>query len=118
MVSRSSSGKPARATPAKKATPAKQPVKPVAAKKAATPKANTVKHVVPDKKAGDWKVKDPGKSKPAAAATTQAKAEKTAKKQVSDAGGGQVVIHDKKGRIRDADTVKPGKESPKKDTKH
>jgi hypothetical protein len=40
------------------------------------------------------------------------------KKQVSDAGGGQVYIRTPKGVIRDADTVKPGNESPTRDTKH
>lgn len=51
-------------------------------------------------------------------AKTQGAAEATAKKQVSDAGGGQVYIHRPNGQIRDADTVAPGNESPKRDTKH
>lgn len=51
-------------------------------------------------------------------ARTQSDAEAQAKAQVTDAGGGQVYIHRPDGRIRDADTVKPGNESPAKDTKH
>jgi len=53
-----------------------------------------------------------------ATARTQREAEAEAKSQVNDAGGGQVYIHRPDGRIRDADTVKPGNESSAKDTKH
>ena len=82
-------------------------------------KPNTTRaHVVKDAEAGDWKVKVEGNPKPVAKAPTQAKAEGKGKAHVKDAGGGQVIIHDPRGRIRDADTVKPGSESPKKDTKH
>lgn len=49
---------------------------------------------------------------------TQGAAEAKAKAQVKAAGGGQVYVHRPNGQIRDADTVKPGNESPKKDTKH
>lgn len=65
-----------------------------------------------------WKVTKPGASRPTATAPTQGAAERIAKKQTSDAGGGQVYIHTPKGVIRDADTVKPGNESPRKDTRH
>ena len=75
--------------------------------------------MVPDKKAGDWKVKEPGKPAPTTAkAPTQGKAETVAKKQVDKAGGGQVVTHRPNGRIRDADTVAPGNESKTRDKKH
>lgn len=65
-----------------------------------------------------WKVTKPGAARPTATTRTQAAAEKAAKKQVADAGGGQVYIRTPKGVIRDADTVKPGNESSHKDTKH
>lgn len=65
-----------------------------------------------------WKVTKPGSSKPTAAAPTQAAAEKIAKQQTAAAGGGQVYIRTPKGVIRDADTVKPGNESRRKDSKH
>jgi len=58
------------------------------------------------------------KGKTTATAPTQKAAERAAKKQVDAAGGGQVYIHRPNGQIRDADTVKPGNESPKRDTKH
>lgn len=67
---------------------------------------------------GRWKVTKPSAARPTATAGTQAVAEKVAKKQAADAGGGQVYIHTPKGVIRDADTVKPGIESRAKDTKH
>jgi len=59
-----------------------------------------------------------GGGRTTATASTQKAAEAKAKKQVDAAGGGQVYIHRPNGQIRDADTVKPGNESPKKDTKH
>lgn len=59
-----------------------------------------------------------GDGKTTARTRTQGEAEAKAKSQVDRAGGGQVYIHRPDGRIRDADTVKPGNESPKKDTKH
>jgi hypothetical protein len=73
--------------------------------------------VSPDGK-GAWKVTQPGKTTPTAKAPTQSKAETIAKTQTDKAGGGQVYIHRPNGQIRDADTVKPGNESPAKDTKH
>jgi hypothetical protein len=82
-----------------------------AAKPAAKPGAkptNNVRHVVPDKKAGGWKVNEPKKAAPTAAAPTQKKAEVLAKQQVKNAGGGEVRIHGRDGKIRDSDTVKPG----------
>ena len=63
-----------------------------------------------------YKVTEKGKT--TANAPTQGAAEAKAKAQVDAAGGGQVIIHRPDGRIRDADTVKPGNESPKRDTKH
>lgn len=65
-----------------------------------------------------WKVTKPGTDRPTATARTQAEAEKAAKGQVAAAGGGQVYIRTPKGVIRDADTVKPGNESARRDTKH
>lgn len=65
-----------------------------------------------------WKVTKPGSARPTAKVSTQGAAESIAKGQVAKAGGGQVYIRRPSGVIRDADTVKPGNESSKKDTKH
>lgn len=76
------------------------------------------RHVVPNPNGG-WDVKDPGASRASSHHNTQAEAERRAKEIVHNAGGGEVVIHDRQGRIRDSDTVAPGHDpSPPKDTKH
>lgn len=50
---------------------------------------------------------------------TQANAERAAKRDLSKSGGGEVVIHRPDGRIRDKDTVPPGKDpNPPKDKRH
>jgi hypothetical protein len=75
------------------------------------------KHVVPGPKG--WGVKTPGASKPNSTHRTQSAAEKAAKNAVKKAGGGEVVIHGRDGRIRDSDTVSPGNDpNPPKDTQH
>lgn len=118
--SRAKSAAPAKPSPARPSRATSTPTnKAASAKKTPPAKANdNVRHVVPDKTAGDWNVKQPKTAAPTAKEPTQKKAEVAAKKQVKAAGGGQVVIHNRKGKIRDADTVKPGNESKKKDTKH
>lgn len=63
-----------------------------------------------------YKVTEHGKT--TSTARTQKEAESQAKAEVHSAGGGQVYIHRPNGQIRDADTVKPGNESPKKDRRH
>ncbi len=73
--------------------------------------------VSPDGSAG-WKVTEPGRATPTAHAPTQGEAERAAKTQVANAGGGQVYVHRPDGTIRDADTVAPGNESKARDTKH
>jgi len=73
--------------------------------------------VSPNGNAG-WKVTAPGRVSPTGVAPTQGAAERAAKQQVRDAGGGQVYIHNPRGQIRDADTVRPGNESSTRDTKH
>lgn len=76
------------------------------------------RHVVKNPKAG-WDVKAGGAKRASATEKTQARAEETAKKIVSNAGGGEVIIHGRDGRIRDKDTVAPGNDpNPPKDKKH
>ena len=76
------------------------------------------RHVVPNP-AGGWDVKKPGAKRVSSHHDTQGGAEKRAKKIVSNAGGGEVVIHRPDGRIRDLDTVAPGNDpNPPKDTQH
>ena len=78
----------------------------------------TNRHVVPNPKGG-WDVKKPGASRASGHETTQGAAVKRAKDIVGNQGGGEVRIHDRKGKIRDSDTVAPGRDPfPPRDTKH
>lgn len=76
------------------------------------------RHVVKNPKSG-WDVKTGGATRVSAHEKTQADAERAAKKIVGNAGGGEVVIPGRDGRIRDKDTVAPGNDpNPPKDKKH
>jgi len=75
------------------------------------------KHVVPNGKG--WSVKTPGVAIPDSTHRTQRAAEQAAKEALGRAGGGEVAIHGRDGRIRDQDTVAPGRDPfPPRDNKH
>jgi uncharacterized protein YdaT len=75
------------------------------------------RHVVPNPKGG-WDVKKPGASRASAHTDTQKEGVARAKDIVSNAGGGEVRIHGRDGKIRDSDTVKPGNDpNPPRDKK-
>ena len=75
------------------------------------------RHVVPNPKGG-WDVKAPKANRSSSHHDTQAEAEVRAK-EILARSGGEVVIHDKEGKIRDSDTVPPGRDPfPPKDTRH
>lgn len=65
------------------------------------------RHVVPNPDGG-WDVEAPGAGRASAHKPTQAEAIDRAREIVSNSGGGEIVIHGRDGRIRDADTVSPG----------
>jgi hypothetical protein len=76
------------------------------------------RHVVPNP-AGGWDVKKPGVSRASSHHDTQAAAEQRAKEILARSGGGEAVIHDRSGRVRDSDTVAPGNDpTPPIDRKH
>lgn len=76
------------------------------------------RHVVPNSEGG-WDVIAPGASRASSHHETQADAERRAKEIVRNAGGGEVRIHRRDGRIRDSDTVAPGNDPyPPRDAKH
>jgi hypothetical protein len=76
------------------------------------------RHVVRNPKGG-WDVKKPGGSRSSGHFDTQAEAEARAKEILRNSGGGEAVIHGEDGRIRDSDTVPPGRDpNPPKDTRH
>ncbi len=73
------------------------------------------RHVVPADKGG-WDVAKPDGTRASAHAPTQKEAIDRARGIVHNAGGGEVVIHDRQGTIRDSDTVAPGNDpNPPKD---
>jgi hypothetical protein len=76
------------------------------------------RHVVPNRNGG-WDVKGAGARRASSHHDTQREAESRAKEIVRNLGGGEVKIHDQRGRIRDSDTVAPGRDpNPPKDTRH
>jgi hypothetical protein len=80
--------------------------------------ARSSRHVVPDPEGG-WNVRKPGADRASSHHDTQAGAEARAKEIMGNEGGGEVVIHDRKGAIRDSDTVRPGHDpNPPRDTRH
>jgi hypothetical protein len=77
------------------------------------------RHVVPNPEKGGWDVKAPHAQRPSSHHQTQAEAEARAKEIVGNLGGGEVVIHNRQGQIRDKDTVAPGNDpNPPRDTRH
>jgi len=69
-------------------------------------------------RSGGWRVKTAGAKRATVVKRTQKAAEAAAKRQMRKAVGGEVRIHGRNGRIRDSDTVKPGRESRARDTRH
>lgn len=79
---------------------------------------STSRHVVPNS-SGGWDVKEPGADRASSHHDTQKDAEARAKEIVGRAGGGEVRIHGRDGRIRDSDTVAPGRDpNPPRDKRH
>lgn len=79
-------------------------------------KANS-RDVVPDPEGG-WNVTKPGADRASAHLDTQQQAIDRARTIVTNAGGGEVRIHGRDGRIRDSDTVGGGNDpNPPRDTK-
>jgi hypothetical protein len=67
--------------------------------------------------AGGWEVVAEDHARASAVTRTQAEAIDRAREIVRNAGGGELVIKDRHGLIRDSDTVAPGHESPARDRK-
>lgn len=75
------------------------------------------RHVVPNPESG-WDVTAPGAERSSAHLDTQAEAIDRAREIVRNIGGGEVVIHDREGKIRDSDTIPPGNDpNPPRDKK-
>ena len=75
------------------------------------------RHVVPDSEGG-WNVRAPNADRSSGHFDTQQQAIDRAREIVRNSGGGEVVIHDRGGRVRDSDTVPPGRDpNPPRDRK-
>lgn len=65
------------------------------------------RHVVPNPDGG-WDVKAPGASRASSHHDTQADAIDRGREIISNAGGGELHIHNRKGEIRSKDTIPQG----------
>lgn len=75
------------------------------------------RHVIPNPDGG-WDVVAPSADRTSSHKNTQAEAIDRARDIVRNNGGGEVVIHNRKGQIRDSDTVAPGNDpNPPRDRK-
>ena len=80
--------------------------------------ASNRRHVVPSERGG-WDVQKPGADRASSHHQTQREAEQRAKQIVGNSGGGEVVLHRRDGRIRDSDTIPPGRDPfPPRDRRH
>lgn len=76
-------------------------------------------HVSKDGSKKEWRVTKEGAARSSDFAQTQRQAEHIAKALARNSGGGEVRIHDRKGKIRDSDTVAPAHDPcPPHDKKH
>lgn len=68
---------------------------------------------------GGWDSKRDKATRASSHSNTQKEAEKDAKRFSANTGGGEVRIHGRDGKIRDSDTVHPGKDpNPPRDKKY
>jgi hypothetical protein len=63
------------------------------------------RHVVLDPSTGDWRVVAPHAEQATAVLDTQAEAIDRAREVLRNAGGGELIVHGRNGRIRTRDTV-------------
>ena len=73
--------------------------------------------IVQPRPEGGWEVKKPGADRASAVTRTQGEAIDRGRDIVRNDGGGELQIRSRQGRIRDSDTIAPGNESSKRDTK-
>ena len=66
---------------------------------------------------GRWEVVKPHHGRASVVTDTQGAAIDAARPIVRNAGGGELRIKGRDGRLRDSDTIKPGRESSRRDTK-
>jgi hypothetical protein len=72
---------------------------------------------VQQRPSGDWEVVKEKHQRASAVEPTQKEAIDRAREIVRGAGGGELRIKGRDGRLRDSDTIAPGNESPRRDTR-
>jgi hypothetical protein len=75
------------------------------------------RYVVPNKERGGWDVVKENHERASVHTNTKAQAVNRAREIVRNQGGGELRIQNEQGRLIDSDTIKPGHESPRRDTK-
>jgi hypothetical protein len=78
---------------------------------------NPNNRIVQPRPDGRWEVVKPHHDRASAVTDRQSDAIDRARDIVHNAGGGELQIKGRDGRIRDSDTIKPGNESPRRDTR-
>jgi len=78
---------------------------------------NHNRHVVPDPRGG-WNVVAPHAQRASGHFNTQRDASQRAREIVANLGGGEVVIHDRQGRIRNPNTIGRPDPDPPRDRRH
>lgn len=75
------------------------------------------RYVQPNKERGGWDVVKEQHARASAHTRTKAEAINRGREIVHNAGGGELRIKNEQGKIIDSDTIKPGHESRRRDTK-
>ena len=73
--------------------------------------------IVQQRPDGRWEVVAPGHQRASLVTDTQAEAIDAARPMLSNSGGGELRVKGRDGRFRDSDTIPPGHESPRRDTR-
>jgi hypothetical protein len=79
--------------------------------------ANDQDRYVQQRRDGKWELVKEDHRRASAVGNTQAEMIDRGRRVVGNAGGGELVIKGRDGRIRDKDTVARGNESPRRDTR-
>lgn len=76
-----------------------------------------IQRIVQPRPDGRWEVVAPGHQRASVVTDTQAEAIDAGRPIVANRGGGELRIKGRDGRLRDSDTIAPGHESTRRDTR-
>lgn len=80
-------------------------------------KANDNSRYVQPRPEGGWEVVKEGHERASSVTRTKQEAVDRGRQIVQAQGGGELRIKNREGKLIDSDTIKPGRESPKRDTR-